>query len=358
MEGTDSDSQFGDGEEAQAAGVDIWKYVFGFTNMAVVKCAIELGIADTIEKHDGPMTLEDLSSSLGCDPCSVYRVMRLLVHNNFFKEKPTGQGTAIGYVQSPLSSCLLRQGKNSLADLILLESSPAMVAAWHCLASRVRANGVSSAFEGAHGADLWKYCAANPDHNKLLQDGMASASRVLVPAIIEGCPGVFQGINSLVDVGGGNGIALSLLVKAFPWIQGINFDLPHVISVASERDGVKHVGGNMFESVPSADAAFLMWVLHDWNDDDCVKILKKCKEAIARDKGKVIIIEAIVGEKKENDKLEYARLMLDMVLMAHTTKGKGRTSKEWEDVLFKAGFSGFNIKPLGAALHSVIEAFP
>ncbi|KAJ4841783.1 hypothetical protein Tsubulata_010528, partial [Turnera subulata] len=345
MEGTDSHLQLRDGGEAQA-GIDIWKIVLGFTKMAVVKCAIELGIADTIEKHDGPMTLEDLSSSLGCDPCSLYRIMRFLVHHKFFKEKLTGLGTTIGFVQSPLSSRLLRQGKNSMADFILLESSPIMLEPWQFLSSRVRSN-VNSAFEGAHGQDVWKYCAANPSHSKLVDDAMACIARETVAAIVNGCPKVFDGINTLVDVGGGNGTALSLLVKAFPWIEGINFDLPHVISVAPERVGVKHVGGNMFESVPSADAAFLMSVLHDWNDAECIKILKKCKEAIDRDKGKVIIVEAIVGEKKV-DKLEDVRLMLDMVMMAHTDTGKERTSKEWKDVLSKAGFSGFNIKPIGA----------
>jgi hypothetical protein len=57
---------------------------------------------------------------------------------------------------------------------------------------------------------------------------------------------------------GGNGTALKMLVKACPWIQGINFDLPHVVSVAAEMSGVEHVGGDMFESVPNADATFLM----------------------------------------------------------------------------------------------------
>lgn len=60
-----------------------------------------------------------------------------------------------------------------------------------------------------------------------------------------------------MDVGGGNGTSLRLLVKACPWIRGINFDIPHVVSVAPECDGVEHIGGNMFESVPKADAVFL-----------------------------------------------------------------------------------------------------
>ncbi|KAK9135790.1 hypothetical protein Syun_015120 [Stephania yunnanensis] len=79
---------------------------------------------------------------------------------------------------------------------------------------------------------------------------------------------VFEGVESVVDVGGGDGTTLGMLVKAFPWIKGIHFDLPHVVSVAPERNGVEHIGGDMFKVVHTADAAFLMvnvpgaWV--DW----------------------------------------------------------------------------------------------
>ena len=72
------------------------------------------------------------------------------------------------------------------------------------------------------------------------------------------CGEIFDGVGCLVDVGGGNGTCLSILVKACPWIKGINFDLPHVVSVSKEYEGIQHVGGNMFDSVPKADAAFIM----------------------------------------------------------------------------------------------------
>jgi hypothetical protein len=87
---------------------------------------------------------------------------------------------------------------------------------------------------------------------------MACDARVVVPAMICGCHEVFEGLSSLVDVGGGNGTTVKMLVKAFPWLQGINFDLPHVVSVAAEIGGVEHVRDDTFESLPKADAAFLM----------------------------------------------------------------------------------------------------
>ncbi|PNX63396.1 O-methyltransferase, partial [Trifolium pratense] len=143
-----------------------------------------------------------------------------------------------------------------MTALLLLESSPVMVAPWLSLSGRVLVNGNPS-FEKVHGEDVWRYAASNLDHSNLINDAMACDAKVVVPAIVEGCGEIFDGVESLVDVGGGNGTTMSILAKAFPWIHGINFDLPHVIDVAPKCDGVEHVAGDMFMSVPKADAVII-----------------------------------------------------------------------------------------------------
>lgn len=144
-----------------------------------------------------------------------------------------------------------------MAALILLESSPIMLAPWHRLSSRALKIG-DSPFEAEHGQDLWDYASENPAHSKLINDAMACIARLSMAAIVDFYPEVFDGIGSLVDVGGGDGTALRAVVRACPWIRGINFDLPHVVSVAPHCDHIEHVAGNMFDIVPKADAAFLM----------------------------------------------------------------------------------------------------
>ncbi|OIT27800.1 PREDICTED: (RS)-norcoclaurine 6-O-methyltransferase-like [Nicotiana attenuata] len=341
------------------AQADIWKYVFGFTEMAVVKCAIELGIADFLESSQQPVSLNQLSVALGCCSSSLYRVLRFLINRGIFKETSTGNGE-ISYVQTPLSRLLRKEGGNSMAAFVLFESSPVMLAPWHNLSARVLSKeNTVPAFDAAHGKDVWKFAETDPGYNNLLNKAMACDARVSVSAIINGCPEIFKGISSLVDVGGGDGTALRILVEAFPWIKGINFDLPHVASVAPHSNSVQHVGGDMFDYVPKADAAFLMWVLHDWGDDECIQILRKCGEAIPKDTGKVIIVEAVIGkgdERKEDDKLKDVGLMLDMVMMAHTSNGKERTAKEWAYVLSAAGFSRHTINHIDA-VQSVIQAY-
>ncbi|KAL3514958.1 hypothetical protein ACH5RR_021860 [Cinchona calisaya] len=325
--------------------------------MAVVKCAIELGIADVLESHQAAMTLDELSSALGCSPYSLFRIMRFLINRRIFKQVGGSDINTIAYAQTPLSRLLTRNGEKSMAALVLLESTPVMLSPWHGLRERVLANG-PPAFDTHRGQDIWTYAKNNPAHSKLINDAMACDARFTVSAIMKGCPLVFEGIGTLVDVGGGDGTALRTLIKDCPWIRGINFDLPHVVSVAPHSHGVQHVGGNMFDSVPKADSAFIMKVLHDWGDEECISILKKCREAVPHDTGKVIIVEAVIDGGGHDSKLKDIALKIDMVMMAHTTTGKERTSKEWTFVLNQAGFTRYTVNHIHAAVYSVIEAYP
>ncbi|XP_019165203.1 PREDICTED: (RS)-norcoclaurine 6-O-methyltransferase-like [Ipomoea nil] len=399
----------------------IWKYVFGFTEMAVVKCAIELGIPDFLESQEQAVTLDQLSSGLGCSPSALYRIMRFLINRGIFKEVemtlPTISSTSSteaalastrptrGYVQTPLSALLTRDGEKSMAAFVRLESSPVMLAPWLKLSGRVLlgdnnnhkycSGSSSDAFEAANGKDVWRYAESDPAHSKLIEDAMACHARMAVPAIVQACPDLLllhgaAGVECVVvDVGGGDGTTVEMLVKAFPGVKGINFDLPHVVSVAPKRPGVHHVGGNMFQRIPKADAIFLMWVLHDWGDEECVQILSKCREAIPEETGKVIIAEAILRDHQEmingyqgtrmklknntntknNSKLQEkdrnnnnnnsyeVGLMLDMVMMAHTGKGLERTEKQWSHVLTAAGFKSYTVTDTSDVV-SIIQARP
>ncbi|XP_073313762.1 flavonoid 4'-O-methyltransferase 3-like [Primulina huaijiensis] len=345
-------------KEAQAALVDIWKYVFGFAPLAALKCAIQLQIPETVERHGGSITLPELSVALHCSPSVLHRIMRYLILLGYFKQTRIigDQDSSVSYTQTPRSRLLLRDGMSSV---ILLESSPVMLAPWHNLSKRASVDG-DSAFETTFGGvNFWEYATANPADSKLFNDAMACHAGLIVSSIIDQYAEVFEGIRSLVDVGGGDGSALNTLVKACPWIRGVNYDLPHVVSVAPHHgEGVEHVGGDMFDMVPKGDAIFLMRVLHGWSDEDCIRILRNCMAAIPKDKGKVIIVEAVVRSEGEgDDKYTEIHLALDMMMLIRTGKGKERTSKEWENLVNEAGFTKFTVRKI-QAVASVIEAYP
>ena len=244
-------------EEAEAQ-LDIWKYVYGFVEMAVVRCAIELGIAEAIEKHATPITLSELSSTLKCDPSYLKRIMRFLVHRKIFKIITTNNhdDDSPSYVQSALSRRLLKNGEHTMAALVMMSSSPQLIATWHGLYHRVLIDG-NSAFKKAHGEDAYSYAAEHPEFNDLINEAMACDAKIVVPAVVQGCSEVFNALNTLVDVAGGNGTTMHFLAKLCPWIKVITFDLPHVIAAAPKSQGVEYVAGDMFASVPKADSVFI-----------------------------------------------------------------------------------------------------
>ncbi|EAZ36630.1 hypothetical protein OsJ_20976 [Oryza sativa Japonica Group] len=174
----------------------------------------------------------------------------------------------------------------------------------------------------------------------------------------EGGGDVFRGIGSLVDVGGGHGAAAAAVAAAFPHVKCSVLDLPQVVRKAPPDAGdVRFVAGDMFEYVPPADAVLLKYVLHCFGDDDCVKILRRCKEAIpARDAGgKVIIINMVIGSGSQRDIFKETQVLFDLYMMY--IDGVEREEKEWENIFSKAGFSAYKIMPILGFL-SIIEVYP
>ncbi|KAJ0111294.1 hypothetical protein Patl1_02209 [Pistacia atlantica] len=113
------------------------------------------------------------------------------------------------------------------------------------------------AFKKVYGKGIWEFASHNPELNKFFDDAMACTTKIISRAIISGYKDGFSSIGSLVDVGGGTGEMLFEIVKSYPHIKGINFDLPHVIAIAPEYEGVSHVASDMFEAVPQADAVIM-----------------------------------------------------------------------------------------------------
>ncbi|XP_051151242.1 acetylserotonin O-methyltransferase-like [Andrographis paniculata] len=345
-------------KEEILAVMDVTKCLFQFTQFTVLRCVIELGIPDIVENHPGKggVSLAELSKASGSLKPFLYRVMRFLTSRGIFKEvKMDGQDSSIGYAHTPFSRQLT---KDRMAPIFLVMSSPELVSSKLSLAKVLSSKtDYSNGFEAAHGMDFWKYSAANPAFGELFANGMASTVSPRISLVLENYPTVFEGIGCVVDVGGGNAKALRMLVKACPWIvRAINFDLPHIVALADGGDDgrIEHVGGDMFVEIPHGDAILIMSVLHDWDDEACVKILKNCRDAIPKETGKVIIMDYVINH--DNDNEEY-RLAMDMEMLSQTINGKERNVKEWDDILKSAGFTKHTIKSIPAPV-SVIEAYP
>ncbi|KAG2712385.1 hypothetical protein I3760_04G123000 [Carya illinoinensis] len=295
-------------ETGQAA---IWQLLFAFADSMALKCAVELRIADIIHSHDIPVTLNQIASEID-SPTSpdipyLARIMRSLVHKKIFTETHLPDGCDTLYGSTETSRWLLHDAELSLVPMVIMENNPWQLAPWHCLSQ-------------SHGCEMWDFAAKNPEFNKIFNDAMACMTKIVMGVVLTEYKDGFNSIGSLVDIGG----------------------VSHVVATAPLRQGVSHVGGNMFKAIPSADAIFMKCVLHDWSNEHCIKTLKNCKKAIPPKSGKVIIVD-IVLEKENDDLYQETRMVFDLLMMAHTTGGTERTELEWKQLLTDAGFPRYKI---------------
>ncbi|RWR86528.1 caffeic acid 3-O-methyltransferase 1 [Cinnamomum micranthum f. kanehirae] len=225
----------------------------------------------------------------------------------------------------------------SLAPLHLLIHDMVTFKPWYHIKDAILEGGLP--FEKAHGMNRFEYLKTDPIDNKVFNRAMSNHSPLVMKKILETYKG-FQGLKVVVDVGGGIGATLNLIISKYPHIKGINYDLPHVIEDAPPYPGIEHVGGDMFASIPSGDAIFMKWILHDWNDEDCLKILKNCYTALP-DSGKVIVMEYILPSTPEATAAARSVFGLDVNMIKSCPGGKERQEKEFEALAKGAGFARF-----------------
>ncbi|XP_065875152.1 trans-resveratrol di-O-methyltransferase-like [Euphorbia lathyris] len=351
--------------ELLKAQAHIWNHIFNFMNSMCLKCAVELGIPDIINNHGKPITISELNSALYIHPTKAHclpRLMRLLIHSGFFAlsklndDDKEEEKEEEGYVLTNSSQLLLKDHPFSLAPLLLLNLDPILAKPWHFTSSWFL-NHDPTTFHTSQGMAFWDYVGHDPKINNLFNKAMANDSGLLTNILVDEGKEVFDGLNSVVDVGGGTGTTSKAIAQAFPHIQCTVLDLPQVVDGLHDTPNLKFVAGNMFEAVPPADAVMLKWILHDWSDQECLKILEQCKEAIkGRKGGKVIIIDMVKEiEKGDNEAIE-TQLFFDMLMMVFFC-GKERHEKEWAKLFSTAGYSGYKIIPI-LGLRSIIEVYP
>ncbi|XP_006346269.1 trans-resveratrol di-O-methyltransferase-like [Solanum tuberosum] len=348
-----------------AAQAHIWNHIFNYINSMSLKCAIQLEIPDIIHSHGRPMNLSDLAEALPINnnhdkakthDC-VYRLMRILVHAGFFIQEAEE-----GYLLTPTSRLLLKDEPMSMIPFLNFQLDPNLMDPWHSLSkwfNNVSDDSNTTPYATAHGMPFFKYAENEPRLNHLFNEAMASDTRLVMTVLIQNGKGlIFEGLKSLVDVGGGTGTIAKAIADTFPQINCTVFELPHVIEGLKGSKNLSFVGGDMFNSIPSANAILLKWILHDWSDGDCIKILKKCKEAIPSKEngGKVILIEIVMDQNKDDDKSYETQLLIDILMMI-LLSGKERSQQEWAKLFFDAGYSDYKIIPI-LGLRCVIEVYP
>ncbi|XP_073313746.1 trans-resveratrol di-O-methyltransferase-like [Primulina huaijiensis] len=348
--------------ELLMAHAQVWNHIFKFMLPMSLKCAIELNIPDIIKNHGKPMTLSELICALPINKAKshcIHRIMRVLVHSKFFIKVDTKNENKQneGYWLTPSSKLLLKDSPWCVSPFLLLILDPILMKPCNSISEWLADDRVT-AFETTHGLMFWEQAKTVTGMNELFNEAMAGDARFVSCVMHKEFERLFEGVESLVDVGGGTGTMAKAIADAFPEMKCTVLDLPHVVSGLEGVSNLNYVGGDMFTEIPTADVVLLKWILHDWNDKDCIKILKKSKDAIPGKErgGKVVIIDIILGHNEENDTVKEDQLFFDIAMMVYLN-GKERNEKEWKKLFLDAGFSSYNIIP-SLGVRSIIEVYP
>ncbi|PYK07930.1 MAG: methyltransferase, partial [Verrucomicrobia bacterium] len=290
--------------------------------------------------------LDDLAAATNTHAPSLFRVLRALASVGVI----TQDGKSFG--GTPLSDTLRSDVRGSIRAFAMTELGEEHYPAWGELLHSVRTGGI--AFDKAFGENCWDFFAKNPENAQIFNDamsGMTAQANEALHAVYS-----FSGINKIMDAGGGHGGLITSILQKNPGMTGILFDSPQVIAGAKEKiaasdiaDRCELVGGDFFQSVPSgADTIILKWIIHDWNDEQSVAILKNCHRALPEN-GKLILVEAVVPESSEPHFSKF--IDLNMLIM---TGGRERTESEFRQLYEDSGFKLTRVVPTESPF-SVIE---
>lgn len=318
----------------------------GYWVSKAIYVAARLGVADLLA--GGPKTVEQLAAEAGAHAPTLRRLLRSLAGVGLFRENEEGR-----YELTPMAEFLRADTPGSQRGFALhVGESPSWMA-WDGLLESVR-TGVS-AFRAVHGEEVFPYYAAHPESNEPFNAAMTELSKVVSAAVVEAYD--FSRFPVIADVGGGRGALLAAILRATPEARGLVCDQPEVAAGAlatMEAEGLSgrcdFAGIDFFETVPEgADAHVLKWIIHDWDDERALAILRNCRRALA-DGGRLLLVESVVPEG--NDPSFSKQMDLQMLVM---TGGRERTAAEYRALLARAGFEMTGVIPTRSPV-SIVEA--
>jgi hypothetical protein len=319
----------------------------GYWITGTIHAAAKLDLATAI--GDAPRAIGEVAASVGADVEALYRLMRALAGIGIFAEGPERT-----FSHTPLSLALRPGVPGSMHGLAVM-TGLLHLRAWPEIAHAVKTG--DTAFGKVFGKELFAHVTVDAEAGRAFDEAMAGYTAATSNAVVAAYD--FSPFSKIVDVGGGNGALIAAILKRQPRAAGVTFDLPASAERAKENIGAQGlagrcevVGGDFFESVPAGgDAYALKMIVHDWDDDRSIAILKNVRKAIRPD-GRVLIMEAVI-DPASGAGAPGKLLDINMLVM---TGGRERTAEEFA-ALYRA--SGFELtRIISAGPISVIEGRP
>ena len=309
--------------------------------------AASLGIADLLK--NGSKSVDELAQATDSQVSYLYRVLRALASVGVFSEVAPNQ-----FALTEMAQYLRSDIPGSLRYISMMLSDEWHWNSWGDILHVVKTG--QPAMQHLYQIDnTFEYLSQNPKSGAIFNNAMTGWSKTVHTAVVDSYD--FSDINNIVDVAGGHGTLIASILAANPHMEGVLFDMPHVVANARDlltREGVidrcKIVGGDFFEAAPSGGNAYIMsHIVHDWGDEDCVKFLKNIRQNIAEN-GRLLVVEMVVpaGNTPHLGKL------MDICMMTMYSAGRERTEAEYRQLFQAAGFRLTQIIPTASPM-SVIE---
>jgi hypothetical protein len=311
----------------QLAAGELHRLINGFQVSQAIYVAAVLGVADCMDAT--PRASDEIAEAVGAHSGALYRLLRALAAIGVLREDGARR-----FSLTAMGECLRSDAVQPMRPFATFIGQAYLWQAWGHLLHSVKTG--ENAFRGLHDMDIWAYREQHPEQNAIFNAAMTGNSRRVDQAVVAAYD--FSRFERIADIGGGQGSLLAAILAANPAARGVLFDLPHVVSTAAPvlaAAGVdtrcKVVGGSMFEAVPDGCAAYVMkFIIHDWDDADCVRILQVCRRAMPSD-AKLLVIERLVGSPNEDPAVKFSDLH-----MLIGPGGQERTREEFA-ALFRAG---------------------
>jgi len=306
------------------------RLITGYQTTFLVQVAAELKLADRLA--DGPRRVDELADATNSRPELLRRVLSALHHVGLLTRGEDGR-----FGLTAMGECLRSDHPEGLNAFARYQAHGMIQRPWSNLLQTLQTG--QPAFRAVFGRNLFEYLEGHPDDAALFTAGMAARTMGPVGAIVAGYD--WRRFGTIVDVGGADGTLLAGILAATPLTRGIIFDQPHVRAAAERLIADETLAGrctfadgDFFAEVPAgADAYILKYVLHDWNDDEVVAILRNVRRATPA-QARLIVIEPLLPEDKE-PALEAA--MMDIAMLV-VTGGRERTAAEFAALYELAGF--------------------
>jgi hypothetical protein len=302
----------------------------GYQVSQALYVAATLGIADLLD--GGPRSADELAAETGTHAPSLYRLLRALAAVRVFHEDGERR-----FSLTEVGDRLRSDAPGSQRGWAAFVGRPYQFATWSHLLHSICTG--ENAFRHVHGTGAWEYRAEHPEESEIFDAAMTSVTKRVNAAVLDAYD--FGGFGTVVDVGGSRGVLLAAVLSEYPAMQGVLFDLPHVVAGAGDvlgRAGVADrsqvVGGSFFDDdLPQGgDAYVLKAIVHDWDDEPSTEILRACRRAMRPD-AKLLVLERILAPPNEGADAKFSDLNMLVSL-----SGRERTENEFAALFAAAGF--------------------